>query len=632
MKCTIIKTISLLIVLASMAEAQMGSATSVTPMPSVPPSIFDVPLDVKPLRELTPVPWNEGLFHFPFTLHKEQLELEPMLAFAPMELAPIAELGSLIFSPSSIHTVPVAELFDPGDQDDPGYATYKKGYNLILEEKWNDARKVLSEVGTKFPKSKYVDDAQYWIAYSLKHSDKKKSIEAYKKFLERYPDSNYYDDAVADLNRLENPNAATVVGIESVETPLPPSRSLDAMAREARAAVRALPPTPAIPPMEGFSVGSSKEKGPELRMKIEALYALGRSSQDEKTFEVLKETALNKEQPRELREAALDMLRNFKGRNVSALFMELVNDDYDKMLQRTALYWIGQLSEGNAEKTFSILKSVATDHNRSREIRETAFHSLAQLKRGDVVNIFVEIAKNDPDKHIQQTALYYIGQSARRGDEEKVFQVLKEFALDQKRNRELRESALHALRELKKGEAINTYLEIAKNDPDDRMRSSALYYIGEAGEKETEKAFAIYKEFLLDHKQSRNVRESVIYSLTNLKHPGTLNLLLQVAKSDPDERIQQSAIYQIGQLSKNKAKNLETLISLYDSMPKDRTRSLESLLYAVASIGNDQAVDFLSKVAKTSENYDIRRKAVYYLGNIGGDKARAVLFEILQSK
>ncbi|MBI3586796.1 MAG: HEAT repeat domain-containing protein [Ignavibacteriales bacterium] len=67
-------------------------------------------------------------------------------------------------------------------------------------------------------------------------------------------------------------------------------------------------------------------------------------------------------------------------------------------------------------------------------------------------------------------------------------------------------------------------------------------------------------------------------------------------------------------------------------MPKERTRSLESVIYAVASIGNDQAVDFLGKVAKTSENYDIRRRAVYYLGNIGGDKARAVLLEILKAK
>ncbi|WP_160514248.1 HEAT repeat domain-containing protein, partial [Escherichia coli] len=97
------------------------------------------------------------------------------------------------------------------------------------------------------------------------------------------------------------------------------------------------------------------------------------------------------------------------------------------------------------------------------------------------------------------------------------------------------------LRELKKGESLSIFLELAKNDPDDRIRSSALYYIGQAGERDPEKVFGIYKEFLLDQKQPRRTRESAMYSLANLKHPENLSLLLQVAKSDPDERIQQTA-------------------------------------------------------------------------------------------
>lgn len=634
MKSSIVKTMCMVFAVASVVGAQPRSPKALKPLPSVAPSLFDAPMDLGTFGELAPAAWPEGLNHLSSALFAQQMELESMLTPAPMELASLAELDELTYALSSIHVGEPAELFDAGDQDDPGYATYKKGYNLVLEEKWADARKVLGEVGTKFPKSKYVDDAQYWIAYSLKHSDKKKSVEAYKKFLKQYPDSNYYDDAVADLNRLENPNAATVVGVESEETPPPSSRSLEALSRELRAmaATPALAPTPTIPPRGGFSVSRNKEKDPELRTKIEALYALGRSNRDEKTFELLKETALNKEQPRELREAALDMLRNFKDRDISGLYMELVNDDSDKQLQQNALYWLGQLGDGNDEKTFTILKSIAMDRNRSREIRETAFHSLTQLKRGDVTNIFVEIAKNDPDKRLRQTALYYIGQSARRGDEEKIFIILKEFALDQKQNREVRESAFHSLKELRRGDVLAIFLELAKNDPDDRIRSSALYYVGQAGEKDPDKVFAIYKEILLDQKQAKNTREGAMHSLTSLRHPETLNILLQVVKSDPNEQIQQSAIYYIGQLSKNKSKNLEILILLYDSTPKDRTRSLESVLYAVASIGNDQAVDFLSKIAKTSENYELRRRAVYYLGNIGGDKARTVLLEILKSK
>ena len=49
-------------------------------------------------------------------------------------------------------------------------------------------------------------------------------------------------------------------------------------------------------------------------------------------------------------------------------------------------------------------------------------------------------------------------------------------------------------------------------------------------------------------------------------------------------------------------------------------------------MGNDKAVDFLKNVAMSDEDFDLRRDAVYYLGNIGGEKARSALYEILKSK
>ena len=95
--------------------------------------------------------------------------------------------------------------FEGEDQDDPSYTLYKAGYKLVLDEKWAEARKKFSEVLSKYPKSKYSAEAHYWTAYSWKYSDTKKAMETYKSFLKQYPASNYYDDALGDLGRLENP-------------------------------------------------------------------------------------------------------------------------------------------------------------------------------------------------------------------------------------------------------------------------------------------------------------------------------------------------------------------------------------------------------------------------------------------
>jgi len=453
-----------------------------------------------------------------------------------------------------------AASLETNDQDDPAYLAYKAAYKSIIEEKWHDARKRFAEVIGKYPKSRYVDDAQYWIAYSWKYSDKKKAIEVYKKFIKEYPTSNYYDDAVGDLSRLENrdapppgqpPREDFVVGQEKIE----------ALARSAQEVARTTQHIYSL--YTGVSPFQRKQEDPELRMKIDALNALGRSKQDEKTFELLKETALDKARPSELRETALQLLANFKDRDVTEIYQQVIRDGSDSRVQQSA------------------------------------------------IQSFVRLGKE--------------------GDE-KVFSVIKQIALDAKLDRELRESAFYAMRATEMPGALDVFIDIAKKDPDERIRGTALYYIGEAGKNDPEKVLNIYKEFLMDQKQPRKVRESVIYSLSNLRQDSVIDLLIQTAKNDPDERIQENAIYYIGQLGKKKAKSIEVLTKLFDEIPKDRTKSLENVLYAVASIGTDQSVEFLGKVAKTHEDMKLRRTAVYYLGSIGGERARAVLYDILKGK
>ena len=516
--------------------------------------------------------------------------------------------------------------FDGDDQDDPAYAVYKAGYKLILEEKWQDARKKLAEVMAKYAKSKYVDDAQYWIAYSWKQSDQKKAIEMYRKFLKDYPKSNYYDDAVADLNRLEHPEGVpggmvAVAPYVAVHMPPPPSTAVVAPSVAALAA-------------DAAQLASGNSDNPEVRMKIDALYALTRGKSDEKTLELLKGIVLDKEQPREMREAALMVLRNQKDRDVSDIFVQILKSESDEKLKATAIFWLGQRArdkKGGDEKTIALLLQTAQDQSESREVREAALHALAGINRPESIDLFVQIAKTDPNKSVRQSALYAISRSA-RFDEQKAFQAMKGFALDQNLDPETRETAFYWIRNLKKGDALDLYLQIAKSDPNVKMRSAALYYIGEAGRKDPEAVMKIYKEFLFDPTQPREVRGAVLYSLTRLKTDAAFDLLLQVAKTEPDQRLQQTAIYCIGQRAQDKPKALGILTSLFESIPKDHTETLNALLYSIANIGTDQAVDFLGKVAKTSDNYELRRTAIYHLGNIGGEKARAVLYDILKAK
>jgi HEAT repeat protein len=528
---------------------------------------------------------------------------------------------------------PCTYLPDVNDQDDPSYKLYKEGYKLILDEQWAEARGKFKELLSKYIKSKYCADAQYWMAYSLKYTDKKQAIEAYKSFLKKYPKSNYYDDATADLSRLENPVVPVVPPPSRFAPPARSSGDLEpALARAAAKyeiaaeAGRTYSSTPLA-----YAVSTTDEDDPQLKMKVEAFQALLRSNQDDKTFELLKQTLLDPKQPYRMKETALWASKQFEKKDLIDLYLQALKSDTSTMVRRHILYQLSTFADRGDDRVLPVLTQTALDSKQDRQVREAALIGLRNAKGQAVLDLYVQIAKSDPDQKFREMALYQIGQSV-KPDDESAFKTLRDFALDKNQSREIREAALYALRTVKGERASDLYLNVAKSDPDERIQEIALYSFVQANQPNPEKSIGILKEIIVDKSRSWSIRQSAMTHLARIPSDEALNFLVQVATTDPEERIRMSAINCISYLGKNKAKSRGSLMSLFRKIPSDQINSINSLLYAIASLGGDESVDFLGTVAKTHENYEVRRTAIQYLGNIGGERARNVLVEIMNGK
>ncbi|HCV42274.1 MAG TPA: hypothetical protein DGH68_02230 [Bacteroidetes bacterium] len=171
--------------------------------------------------------------------------------------------------------------------------------------------------------------------------------------------------------------------------------------------------------------------------------------------------------------------------------------------------------------------------------------------------------------------------------------------------------------------------EAEKLDPDTRVRIEALEAISEA--KDDEKAFVTLKEVALDRKQPIALRCASLDALTDFKKFDILSVYVDLAKNDTSEKIQNVALGHIAEGTKDKNKSVDQLVSLYNATPGERNRKRQTVLFVIADVGNDKAVDFLANVARTDENYELRSDAVHYLGTIGGEKARSALYQILRS-
>lgn len=358
------------------------------------------------------------------------LLVHPLLA--QERLAGIAEPGRGTPMPSAPPSL-------AGDnQADPGYAAYKEGYGLVLEEKWKEARKKFAEMIAAYPKSEYRDDAHYWSAYSLKHIDRKAAIEAYERFIENYPKSRYYDDAIADLNDLR-PQA--VVGVSRATsavpaiapvTPLPPGRAPLAyprrsMERALRLELRQLgrlghPQAFALPfrtpaPDEGVDAGT--------RLKMEALYALGETTEDDRSYTTLRDVAVDMHQPRPLREAAMDALTNFSKHDVIQVFVDIATKDTNSDIQGFAIDFIGEHGSDKNQRV-TVLADLYRTLPRSRsDQRQTIVYTIADVGNDRAVDFLKAVALSDEDFDLRRDAVYYLGNIGGEKARSALYEILK---------------------------------------------------------------------------------------------------------------------------------------------------------------------------------------------------------------
>ena len=170
--------------------------------------------------------------------------------------------------------------------------------------------------------------------------------------------------------------------------------------------------------------------------------------------------------------------------------------------------------------------------------------------------------------------------------------------------------------------------EEEKLDDATRLKIDALYALGET--KEDDRSFSTLREVALDARQVRPLREAAMDALSGFTKHDALSVFVEIAQKDTSADIQGFAIDYIGEHGTDKNQRVTVLGDLYRTLPKSRADQRRTIVYTIADVGNDRAVDFLKKVALADEDYDLRRDAVYYLGSIGGENARSALYEILK--
>ncbi len=342
-----------------------------------------------------------------------------------------------------------------GDQNDPDYRDYQDAYRLILSEQWGEAQKKLDSFVKSHPKSKYIDDASYWSAFALMHIDRRKAGDAYAAFIARFPESPYFDDAVADLTDL---HAGPPVIVETMTEGNNTRISVRATSRSGRhdttITVTGSPPGPRSKKIVVQHLESSGKQGSfsyRFRTQDAQVQAL---------------------------EHALTSMKLPRIYAPPAPVVDLEKCDAPTRLRIQALRALTQSKEDSG--SFRLLGEVARDRSNPAVLRLTAMEELAEIPEGDPLPIFIEIAAKDTAEAIQSFAVDQIS-SLPFNKDRSVESLIDLFNAIPASKPERREQVFFSIAEVGNDRAVEFLEKIARNDQEDDLRNQAIYYLGNIG-------------------------------------------------------------------------------------------------------------------------------------------------------
>ena len=323
--------------------------------------------------------------------------------------------------------------------DDPGYAAYRDGYAKILNEEWEKARKIFEELKAQHPKSRYADDAQYWSAYALMHTDRSRAIEAYRAFIKQNPRSRYVDDAIVDLAGLQPGDLRIMLPPAHIGGPARAPEAMyeqqlaieAALARQERVLKRQqeemrrymfISPNAVVKPR----IPHREALAPAVEVKIEALRALGHAPETSAAFEKLRVIATDGRQPEPVREVALESAARFRDPEVLSFLVTVARTDTSSDLQVLAVDLIGEHRAAKNERVEKLIDLYEDVPRERREQRKAIFYSIAGIGNDRAVDFLKTVAVSDEDYDLRREAVFYLGGIGTERARSALFEILKD--------------------------------------------------------------------------------------------------------------------------------------------------------------------------------------------------------------
>jgi HEAT repeat protein len=289
-------------------------------------------------------------------------------------------------------------------------------------------------------------------------------------------------------------------------------------------------------------------------------------------------------------------------------------NDEDNDIRAAAMNALLQM---DAEGALPIIRQVLQKRDEcSVELREKAVFLLSQKESSETETLLIEVLHNDPARSVREKAVFWLGSV----HSDKAAAALEEIATSSP-DMELREKAIHALHEQESPRADALLRRLAESaQTPARVREKAIFWIGQRESKDN----ADFLRSLFTKTREEEARKKILFSLSQMDGFGNDRWLLGIALDESNSsEVRGHALFSAGQAGIAGSE----LVTVYDRLSDPEVK--EKAIWVMSESRDRAATDKLIEIAQKDPNLEMRKKALFWLGQKNDPRVKQLLIDIL---
>jgi HEAT repeat protein len=317
--------------------------------------------------------------------------------------------------------------------------------------------------------------------------------------------------------------------------------------------------------------------------------------------------------------------------NLGQLAQDLKNDGKPEYLERVknlenevnnelSLAAIRALSSRGDRQSFDSIVRIF-DSNKNQSLRKKMVYIIGSFESKESATKLMDIVENDPDKDVRSEAIFWLSDN---DPTEEIAEFLQNTALNDKEYK-VQKKALFSLSNMDNEFGIPYLYKIAQDHSNDDIRADAIFWIGQSSQNP--KTLKNLSQFARDDK-SFAVQKKAIFALAEMELDAALDELVLLSKELKNAELRSNALFWLSQNTSSE-KHISAIRDAAFNDPEERVQ--EKAVFALHELDNNKGLDDLIDIAKNHPSVRVRKKAIFWLGENGDDRAVQALEDILMS-